>query len=138
MKAEEQYKKLKNEFVSYFKNYVDTHNFDLCMDYFYFLENHSQEDALLFSLSMIEKYINEFDHDLYDHIACLVFHDGNHSMLYSLIEAEMTTKNDDAKNYYQHLIEVVMSGLQKTSRPGFEYTIDFLSELRKQIELRLK
>jgi len=126
------YVKLKEKLALFFKDYVESHSLAECVDYYYFLESNSEEDALLFSISMSEKYIDKFETDIYDHIGCMLFHCGNNSMMYNLLRAENTSQNSSAKEYYRHLIESVIAGLQETAAHGYRYPTD-LSELKKQV-----
>ena len=127
------YIELKNQLNLFYQEYVQTHTLDECVGYYYFLENSAEEDALLFAIPMIEKYVDEFDHEIYDHIGCMTFHDGNNSMLYNLLKAEMSSQNESAKAYYKQLIESTIAGLQTTAAHGYQYPTDIL-ELRKRIE----
>ena len=92
MNARAGYTAYKRQLLSLFQDYADSHTLAECVDYFFFLEGHSQEDALLFALPVIERYVDEFDHDIYDHIGCMLLIDGNHTMLHSLVQAEMAPK----------------------------------------------
>jgi len=133
--AKENYTESKNQLASFFQDYVDNHTLDKCVAYYYFLENLSQEDALLFALPMIEKYVEEFEHEIYIHIGCMLLVDGNDSMLYNLLKAEMGTQNADAKLYYNEiLIPSIVDGLQKNVRPGFTFSEDYLNALREKLQ----
>ena len=127
------YIELKNQLSLFYQEYVKNHTLDECVDYYYFLENNAEEDALSFAVPMIEKYIDELDSEIYDHIGCMTFHDGNNSMLYNLLKAEMSSQNESAKAYYKQLIESTIAGLQTTAAHGYQYPTD-LGELRKRIE----
>ena len=133
--AKENYAELRSQLAAFFQNYVDIHTLDECVEYYYFLEHRSQEDALLFALPMIEKYVDEFDHEIYVHIGCMLLVDGNNTMLHNLLKAEMVSQNADAKLYYNKmLIPSVTDGMQKNASHGFVFSDDYLHKLRRRIQ----
>lgn len=136
MHAEEAYNRHKSELVRFFQKYVNEHDLNECVAYYYFLEDHSQADALLFALPMIERYADDFDHDIYDHLGCMVFHDGSNAMLHDLLKAELESQNETAKAYLQTLIETIVDGLQKTAVKGFRYDEAYLQKIRKQLQAK--
>lgn len=134
MHKHKKYIQLKEQLILSFQNYVDCNTLDDSIEYYNFLEEHSQEDALLFAIPMIERYIDELEDDLYDHLRCMVFHDGNNSMLHCLVKAEMKLTNADAKKYCNSLMGEIMAGLQKTAANGFSYDEQYLCALRKVVQ----
>jgi molybdate transport repressor ModE-like protein len=54
--AKAEYIDIRTKMLLLFQDYVDKHTLDECIEYYDFLEGRSQEDALLFSLPMIERY----------------------------------------------------------------------------------
>ncbi len=133
MHAEEAYNRHKKEVIHFFQKYVNEHSLNECTAYYYFLEDRSQADALLFALPMIERYADDFDHDIYDHLGCMVYHDGNNAMLHDLLRAELESKNEPAKAYLHILIKTIADRLQKTATKGFYYDEAYLQKAREQL-----
>lgn len=131
------YMQVKQQLKEHFSEFVNAHAFAECVEYYYYLEGCSAEDALLFLIYMVERYVEEFECDFYDHIGCMVFHDGNNSMLFLLLKAQLATTNDNAKEYYQVLIDGLVVGLQYTARNGFFYDEKYLAVLREKISSNL-
>lgn len=131
------YMKVKQQLKEHFSEFVNAHTLFDCVEYYYYLEEYSAEDALLFLIYVVERYVDEFESDFYDHIGCMVFHDGNNSMLFLLLKAQLSTRNDNAKKYYQFLIDSLVVGLQYTARNGFFYDEKYLATLRERISSNL-
>jgi len=69
----------------------------------------------------------------------MVYHDGNNSMLSLLLQAQFNTKNDNAREYYQHLIESIVDGLRQTAARGTAaYDSAYLDKLRDILKKRDK
>jgi len=112
----DEYLKEKTKIRDLLIEYVKSLSFEEAEDFFGQVLNTSTEDALIVGLEALEKEEGKYVTNLSDSIGCLLWADGNYSMLPILIE-KMDNHSEMKNAYYNHITTLVVGCSQTRRNP---------------------